>query len=246
MDAPLASKVMHMSKHVLQQLAWHRTRMQASKIGPCPPLFVAVQGPQGSGKTFLTNRLQEDLSSPPHSLSVAILSIDDLYLPHDQLVAVAQSNPHNKLLQGRGPPGTHDVQLGTQILKQLKHINEPQEHGGSASVQVPHFDKSLHGGEGDRAEAGTAVRSPLDVVVLEGWCVGFYPVTKDEIDRRWELPLQGLDKDFLVARGFRKEDVLDVNERLKEFLQWWSFFDVFIQVRTVLLHNDLFADFNDY
>jgi len=30
--------------------------------------------------------------------------------------------------------------------------------------------------------------------------------------------------------------VLDVNERLKEFLQWWSFFDAFIQIKPVESH----------
>lgn len=229
MDAPPAVK--HMSTYVLQQLAQHRARVQPSGSHPSSPLFIAVQGPQGSGKTFLTTRLHEALTSPPHSLSVAVISIDDLYLPHDQLVAVAQANPNNRLLQGRGQPGTHDVKLGSQILTQLKYINEQDEHGGGASVQIPRFEKSLFGGEGDRVETGTIVQPPVDVVVLEGWCVGFHPSTSDEIGRKWELPVQGLGEDFFHARGFRKEDVLDINERLKELLELWSFFDGFIQVR---------------
>jgi len=171
MDPPLAAKVQHMSSHVLQQLKQHRAYPRSSGTPPSP-LFVAVQGPQGSGKTFLTSRLCEALASPPHSLSVAVLSIDDLYLPHAQLVAVAQANPENRLLQGRGQPGTHDVKLGTEILHRLKYVNEP-EHGHNAAVQIPSFDKSLFGGEGDRIEIGSVVRPPIDVVILEGWCVDF-------------------------------------------------------------------------
>lgn len=185
-----------------------------------------MQGPQGSGKTFLTSRLRDALSSPPHSLSVAVVSIDDLYLPHSGLVAVAQANPRNRLLQGRGQPGTHDVKLGTQILTKLKGINEPD----SQPVQIPSFDKSLFSGEGDRADIGISVNPPVDVVMLEGWCVGFYPTTREEIERRWNVPVQGLGEDFFEKRGFRKEDVLEVNEKLKEFLEWWKFFDAFIQV----------------
>ena len=79
-----------MSEHVLKQLARHRAGQTA---GAGSPLFVAVQGPQGSGKTFLTNLLREALTSQPHSLSVVVLSIDDLYLPHEQLVAVAKAYP---------------------------------------------------------------------------------------------------------------------------------------------------------
>lgn len=214
-----------MSSHVLQQL--HRRRSQTHDNSDI--LFVAVQGPQGSGKTFLTSTLRNALTSPPHSLSVAVLSIDDLYLPHAELVALARANPHNGLLQGRGQPGTHDVKLGTQILTQLKHINEIS----SSPVQVPSFDKSLFSGEGDRATTGMAVSRPVDIVILEGWCVGFYPTTQEDINKRWEMPVQGLGEDFFGKRGFRKEDVVEVNERLKEFLEWWKFFDTFIQVGLV-------------
>ena len=214
-----------MSEHVLKQLARHRAGQASSARAP---LFVAVQGPQGSGKTFLTTRLRETLASEPHSLSVVVLSIDDLYLPHEQLVAVAKTYPENRLLHGRGQPGTHDVGLGTEILAQLKRINEESQR--NAVVHIPKFDKSLHGGEGDRVPEGTDVKGPVDIVVLEGWCVGFYPSSREEIDRRFELPIQGLREDFFRTRGFRKEDVLDINERLKDLVSWWPYFDAFIQV----------------
>ena len=119
------------------------------------------------------------------------------------------------------------MRLGTQILTRLKHINQ----SNSQSVQIPSFDKSLFSGEGDRADTWISVNSPVDVVILEGWCVGFYPTTQEEIDRRWVLPVQGLREDFFGKRGFRKEDVVEINEKLKEYLQWWKFFDVFIQAR---------------
>ncbi|KAI0090761.1 P-loop containing nucleoside triphosphate hydrolase protein [Irpex rosettiformis] len=217
-----------MNSHVLQQLQHHRS----SATDPSNPLFIAVQGPQGSGKTFLTSRLRDVLTSPPHSLSVAVLSIDDLYLPHTELVALAQENPHNRLLQGRGQPGTHDVKLGTHILTQLKHVNEFD----SQPIQIPYFDKSLFSGEGDRVQIGVVIKRHVDVVMLEGWCVGFYPATREEIDRKWEEPVLGLGEDFFAKRGFRKEDVVEVNERLKEFLEWWKFFDAFIQIKPVDSH----------
>ena len=225
MDDPLTAKVEAMSSHVLQQL--YRRRSQTHDDSDI--LFVAVQGPQGSGKTFLTSSLRDALTSTPRSLTVAVLSIDDLYLSHAELIALARDNPHNRLLQGRGQPGTHDVKLGTQILTQLKHINELD----SPPVQIPSFDKSLFSGEGDRAATGMTVCRPVDVVILEGWCVGFYPTTQEEISERWAMPVQGLGEDFFGKRGFRKEDVVEINERLKEFLEWWKFFDTFIQVGLV-------------
>ncbi|KAL6305244.1 P-loop containing nucleoside triphosphate hydrolase protein [Sparassis latifolia] len=217
-----------MLTHVLKELAAHRARFASARA--IPPLLVGVQGPQGSGKTFLTSRLRHELSSPPHALAVAVLSIDDLYLPHAGLAALASAHPQNGLLRGRGQPGTHDVPLGAEILESLRRIND-----GGGAVNIPRFDKSLFGGEGDRA-GSTLVSPPIDVVVLEGWCVGFYPISAEEIDRRWALPVQGLGEDFFVRRGFRKEDVVDVNERLKEYVAWWECLHVFIQINPADAH----------
>ncbi|KAH8087829.1 P-loop containing nucleoside triphosphate hydrolase protein [Cristinia sonorae] len=221
--------VQHISSHVLTNLARHR---HMAPTRPIQPLFVGVQGPQGSGKSFLSSRLKKVLTSPPHSLSVVVLSIDDLYLPHDGLVALAQAHPDNTLLKGRGQPGTHDVALGTEILQQLKEINSTD----GAEVNLPVFEKSLHGGEGDRLHETVTVGGPVDVVIMEGWCLGFHPITKDEIQRRWDRPVKGLDPDFFRSRGFRREDVEDVNERLKEYLPWWNFFSVFVQVKPAETH----------
>ncbi|KAF9243149.1 hypothetical protein BU15DRAFT_86551 [Melanogaster broomeanus] len=142
-----------MANHVLDCLEAHRTRFPAQTR--CPPLFVGVQGPQGSGKTFLTSHLRSLLSEPPYMLSVAVLSIDDLYLPHAGLTALAEAHSPNRLLRGRGLPGTHD------------RINGPEV--GPAEVELPAFDKSLFDGEGDRVAHCEVVRAPVDVVVLEGW-----------------------------------------------------------------------------
>ncbi|KAI0724686.1 P-loop containing nucleoside triphosphate hydrolase protein [Fomitopsis betulina] len=219
-----------MRQHVLSQLSQFRTRFTAGQR--IPPLMVAVQGPQGSGKTYLTTRLRDLLVATPHTLSVALFSIDDLYLPHDGLVALAQANLDNGLLRGRGQPGTHDVPLGNDILRKLKRINDSD----GEEVVLPRFDKSLHAGEGDRVPVGTAVRAPLDVVILEGWCTGFYPVSAEELDRRWAAPVPDLGADFFQTKGFRKLDVMDVNARLKDYVEWWQQFDTFIQIKPETAH----------
>ncbi|EMD33145.1 hypothetical protein CERSUDRAFT_118208 [Gelatoporia subvermispora B] len=216
--------VQHMCTHVLAELDAHRT--DANRV---PPLIVGVQGPQGSGKTFLTAHLRDALAR--HALSVAVLSIDDLYLPHAGLVELAAAHPENPLFRGRGQPGTHDVQLGTKILDGLSRINEKPD----AEVRVPRFDKSLFDGEGDRAE-DVLIRSPVDVVIFEGWCVGFYPTSEEEIMRRWERPVTGLGDGFFGKRGFKQVDVLQVNERLKEYVKWWNMFHAFIQIKPIESH----------
>ena len=220
-----------MSSHVLAQLAAHRSRheKQGASVPSIPPLVVGVQGPQGSGKTFLTSILRDILQSAPHNLLVGVLSLDDLYLPHDYLVALASAHPQNALLKGRGQPGTHDVPLGTETLNKLKRINDSA--GAEAQVELPSFDKSLFNGEGDRAPSSAVIRPPVDVVLFEGWCNGFYTMSREEVERRFVAPVTGLGEAFFEKRGYRVEDVLDVNERLKSYVSWWDLFDAFVQVR---------------
>ncbi|KIJ65926.1 hypothetical protein HYDPIDRAFT_87458 [Hydnomerulius pinastri MD-312] len=216
-----------MSEHVLHCLTQHRSCY--SPETRCPPLFVGVQGPQGSGKTFLTSRLRAQLSESPHSLSVAVLSIDDLYLPHSGLMALAEANPQNRLLCGRGQPGTHDVELGSTVLERLKRINNSE--AGPAEVELPAFDKSLFNGEGDRAFHGEVIRAPVDVVVLEGWCVGFYPVSKEVAEKRWSEPVKGLEDSFDMRTFVTLDDVLAVNDRLTSYVTWWEALNAFIQIK---------------
>jgi D-glycerate 3-kinase len=216
-------KVSIIVEHVLAHLS--------SQSSLSSPLFLALQGPQGSGKTFLTEHVKNSLSCADerHSaLRVATLSIDDLYLPHTQLKAVAFSNPGNALLRGRGQPGTHDIALGLSLLRSLKDINR----SATGHLRIPRFDKSLFGGEGDRLPEcqWTPIQGPLDVVLLEGWCVGFYPQSRQYIERRINQVPLGLEQTFDVS-AYTLEHVLDVNRHLAEYAKWWDLFDIFVQVR---------------
>ncbi|KAJ7287232.1 P-loop containing nucleoside triphosphate hydrolase protein [Mycena rebaudengoi] len=188
------------------------------------PLFLALQGPQGSGKSYLSALLVNELRS--HTLKVALLSLDDIYLPHTGLVSLAETHPDNALWRGRGQPGTHDVALGIEVLTKLRD---------GRSVEIPRFEKSLFDGEGDRLPAGSdgavVVSPPVDVVILEGWCVGFYPLSLDEIDKRWDGAWSEERKHLGMGDAVRRQDVLDVNEKLKEYLAMWNFFDVFVQLQ---------------
>lgn len=203
-----------MLRHILRHLK--------RGAGVTRPLVVGVQGPQGSGKTYLTTILKDELISPPQDLSVALISLDDLYLPHSGLVRVAKNHPHNPLLQGRGLPGTHDVPLGTETLNSLRRINEPDAQG---TVPIPIFDKSLHSGRGDRIERTTVVNRPLDVIIMEGWCTGFYPIPAKTIEERHALGWSPRS-----SFAYCKEDVHEINKLLRPYVDWWSTFDTLIQV----------------
>lgn len=125
------------------------------------PVLVAVNGCQGSGKSTLADYLVASLSSS-HNVSVVALSLDDFYYTHAQRVDLAQTV--HPLLLTRGVPGTHDMRLLNATLDGLM--------GGSeqSATSIPRFDKAR---DDRRAESEwDSVKSPVDIVIIEGWCVG--------------------------------------------------------------------------
>jgi D-glycerate 3-kinase len=124
------------------------------------------------------------LRSSPHYLPTVVLSIDDLYLPHSVQLLLASSNPLNALVQHRGEPGTHDIALGLSLFRALK----AHQH-----AKIPAYDKSAFNGQGDRADESTweEVNVPgsiikVQIVIFEGWCVGFRALGSEELRRKWE------------------------------------------------------------
>ncbi len=134
------------------------------------PLVIGLQAPQGAGKTTLVTHFLEAL--PAMGLQGAGVSVDDFYLTREEQLRVAAAHPGNPYLEHRGYPGTHDVELGERTLRDLRSLKSGK------STRVPVYDKSAHGGRGDRApeESWREVTGPLDVIILEGWMLGFAPV----------------------------------------------------------------------
>lgn len=182
------------------------------------PLMVGLQGPQGCGKTTLCDALLQHLQDT--GLKVAVLSLDDLYRTHDGLEKVARDHPNNPLLAGRGPPGTHDMELASSIIRKVIHINE-----GNGHVDLPVFDKSLCNGEGDRSEKTVPVDGPLDIFILEGWSVGFGPLTSSALEQRYKK------KDGKYFSKHTLESLRQLNDALIEVSQEvYPHFSVLVQV----------------
>lgn len=123
-------------------------------------LVVGVTGAQGSGKSACAGALALLLGD--RGLKAAVLSIDDFYLTKAERRRLA-SHVH-PLLATRGVPGTHDVALGIELIERLCH---------AGSVAIPRFDKGVD----DRKPCAEwdEIEGPVDVVLLEGWCVGARP-----------------------------------------------------------------------
>ena len=137
-------------------------RVAAERRRAKRPIVVGLCGSQGSGKTTFAAFLSAMLGA--EGLSAATLSVDDLYMTRETRRGLAEAIP---LLVTRGPPGTHDVKLGVQVLDDLTREVAPHR------VAVPRFDKALDT-QADRAEWPT-VTAPVDVVLFEGWFVGARP-----------------------------------------------------------------------
>ncbi|KAL6949717.1 hypothetical protein ACO0QE_000373 [Hanseniaspora vineae] len=141
-----------------------------------PPLIVFVSAPQGAGKTYLTTKLRENLST--RGYRCLAVSIDDFYLTHADQAKINNSiGAHNPLVNGRGLPLTHDLPLLSQFFQQLFNENEKNNKQYSQRfIQVPRYDKSKFNGEGDRLSELDKIATPLDIVLLEGWFLGFNPI----------------------------------------------------------------------
>jgi len=173
------------------------------------PVFVGIQAPQGGGKTTLVSHVLGLLSEA--GLRGTGVSIDDFYLTRQEQLALAEAHPGNPYLEHRGYPGTHDIDLGVSTLTALAGLGP----GESERVaRVPVYDKSAHGGRGDRAPDAQwrNVASPLDLVFVEGWMFGFSPVA-----------------DSSIGDVYLKEP----NRVLGRYETWYQFLDAFVALRAV-------------
>jgi len=132
-------------------------RAQRRRIDRKRTAVIGLCGPQGSGKSTIARYTAQLLAR--RRMRAVVLSLDDFYLTRDARERLAREV--HPLLATRGPPGTHDVALAGAVIDQLR---------SKGKVALPRFDKAAD----NRAPRATweTVASPVDVILLEGWCVG--------------------------------------------------------------------------
>mgnify|MGYP000484950575 CR=1 FL=1 len=142
--------------HYLPLAQWINTHRPQNRTW-----VIGLNGAQGTGKSSLSAVLKIILETE-YNCSTAIISLDDLYLPRADRKLLAQTI--HPLMQTRGVPGTHDTELGMQLLDALCALQRNQ------SLKLPRFDKASD----DRLpeKDWEVFDGPAQVLILEGWCVG--------------------------------------------------------------------------
>lgn len=156
--------------------AVERALLEKLTTTPWRPFVLGLCGAQGSGKSTLAARLEHRLNA--QGIGCVTLSLDDLYKTHAARRQMAQDV--HPLFATRGPPGTHDLELGFALIEALEHHQ---------AGRIPRFDKARDdrypAANWDVAPAGT------QVLVLEGWFVGARPQPREALAR----PINALERD---------------------------------------------------
>jgi len=120
------------------------------------PLFVSINGAQGTGKSTLSSFLMHQIEANTEYSAIDI-SLDDFYATRQQREQLAKHI--HPLLITRGVPGTHDLDLMTSTLNTLME---------GKTCDIPRFDKVMD----DRMDRShwTASNKPVDIIIFEGWC----------------------------------------------------------------------------
>ncbi|MEG4967340.1 glycerate kinase [Microcoleus sp. B6-A1] len=189
------------------------------------PLIQGILGGQGTGKTTLCQVLRLILGKLGYS--TVSLSLDDIYKTYADRQQLQKADPR---LIWRGPPGTHDIDLGIAVLDKLRGsqtrnlaaVDNPKSDALKPDiikniVEIPRFDKSAYGGAGDRSQP--EIISGADIVLFEGWFVGVNPV----VDAKLSEFLAGTP--FPISTEGDCQFARDMNAKLHDYLPLWNRLD---------------------
>jgi len=170
---------------------------------------LGISGTQGSGKSTLAGLLGFLLTQ--QKISVITLSLDDFYLTRAERQHLADTV--HPLLATRGVPGTHDIKLATSTIEHLFTQGE---------VKIPRFNKATD----DRLPESQwdAVIAPIDLVILEGWCLSVPPQTESQL----QIPVNELESERDSDGRWRHF----VNQALVDYQPLFNLIDFLIYLRS--------------
>ena len=179
------------------------------------PIIIGFSGLPGSGKSTLGFWI--DSVARELSIDIKVISLDDFYLPGQEMDIAMSGNPWNV---PRGFPGSHSLDLLNQALEDFLK---------TGILKSPTFDKSLRDGKGDRSGW---CELKTKVLILEGWFVGCEPVSDlIEIDSLSEgknnLSLSLDEKDYRIL----------IQNSLVKYSKIWKKFDKIWHLKSSKFNN---------
>ncbi len=161
--------------------------------------IIGISALPGTGKTTLGKWLEK--ISLKLNFQIAVISIDDFYLPSEEMNLAIKNNPWNV---SRGFPGSHSVELMYEKLFNWKN---------EGKLEVPVFDKSLREGLGDRSHWR---KENPDLLIIEGWFLGVKPLSNHiNNNELFEPPLSPDESSYRDK----------IQNNLKEYLDIWNLID---------------------
>ena len=181
--------------------------MEQQKNQQVGPLFVGVNGCQGSGKSTLSEFIH-DYIHHNSDLNVVVLSLDDFYFSQSIRADLA-TNIH-PLLKTRGVPGTHNTLHIQQLFADLQQAKLP--------LTLPRFNKATDNPY--PSEQWPQVEQPVDIVLFEGWCWG----VEAQQEQQLVEPVNSLEKAAdpdATWRRYVNQTLLNDYQPLYQQMNFW-------------------------
>ena len=137
-----------------------------------------IAGSQGSGKSTLTTVLKLVLEKF-YKKKVMLLSIDDYYLSKNKRLEL--SKKIHPLLITRGVPGTHNISVLKKDIINFQKKKFP--------IVAPLFNKLK-----DDISSKKKIIKKAEILLLEGWCCGSPPISRDYLFKNINRLESTLDK----------------------------------------------------
>ena len=153
-----------------------------SRLRSHRPVLIGIAGSQGSGKSTLAAHLAKTYGG-------VSLSLDDVYLTREERMDFGRRV--HPLFLTRGVPGTHDLDLLSEVLDALSGASDDTE------TPLPVFDKLAD--ERLPIEQWPVHRGRPRFIILEGWCLGAVP----EPEERLREPVNALEAEADPERHWR-------------------------------------------
>lgn len=186
--------------------------MQRMQSSDRQTYVLGINGAQGTGKSTLAKLLTLVVES--RGYRVANLSLDDFYLGKAARAELARTG--HPLFRTRGVPGTHDTALLSSTISQLRAADSTR------SVRIPRFDKATD--ERLPESSFDSIEGPVDLVILEGWCIGASAQLEEELS----LDMNALEREADNEGRWRAA----VNEALaKDYQPIFAELDLLVMLR---------------